>query len=240
MVALITGASGGIGGMCAYRAALKGYKVAMVCRENEEKCRALADDLRALGKEVKVFRADITAREDRERLIDEVTSAYGVPDLLINAAGKARRGLFQEMSEEEIVSLIEVDLTAQMLLTRLALPGMIARGGGSIVNVSSVWGMVGASCEVVYSAAKAGLIGFTKALAKEVAPSGVRVNAVAPGATDTAMMADYTPEDLKLILSDIPIGRMASALEIADSVLFMAESEYTTGQVLSPNGGSVI
>ena len=240
MVALITGASGGIGGMCAYRAALKGYKVAMVCHTRKEKCVALADDLRALGKDVSVFCADIASAGDRERLVREVTASYGAPTLLINAAGVARRGLFQQMSEADIISLIETDLTAQMLLTRLVLPAMIAAGRGSVVNISSVWGITGASCEVAYSAAKAGLIGFTKALAKEVAPSGVRVNALAPGVTDTAMMADYSKEDLRLILADIPMGRMASALEIADSALFLAESEYITGQVLSPNGGSVI
>ena len=240
MVALITGASGGIGGMCAYRAVRKGYKVAMVCHRGEASCQALAGDLRDLGGEVAVFCADITKKDDRERLVQQVTNLFGAPDVLINAAGIARRGVFLELADAATVVILDCDLTAQMLLSRLVLPGMIAKGGGSIVNVSSVWGMVGASCEVAYSAAKAGLIGFTKALAKEVAPAGVRVNAVAPGVTDTAMMHGYTDEEIREIKAAIPLGRMASALEIADGVWFLAESEFTTGQVLSSNGGSVI
>ena len=212
----------------------------MLYHRNRDACEKLAAKLSCYGGKIKSFGADITDAKQRARLIEQILDSFGGIDILINNAGSALYGLLQQNSEAEIEQVLNTDLTAQILLTRCALPSMIAAHAGSIVNVSSVWGLTGASCEAAYSAAKAGLIGFTKALAKELAPSGIRVNAVAPGVVDTQMMAYFTPEEKEAIREEIPLGRFARAEEIARSILFMAGQEYITGQVLSPNGGSVI
>ena len=205
-----------------------------------EKCRQFATQLEKLGCQVLCVGADITDAADRAELVRCALEQFGQIDVLVNNAGQALYGLFQDQSEQEILGLLNTDLAAQMLLTRQVLPCMLSCHSGSIVNVSSVWGIAGAGGEVVYSAAKAGLIGFTKALAKEVAGGGVRVNAVAPGCVESNMTAHFSEEELAEICEGIPLGRMGDALEIAESILFMAEHTYTTGQVLSPNGGMVI
>ncbi len=237
---LITGASGAIGSMVAYKAALKKYNIVMCYHTRGEKCRQFATQLEKLGCQVLCVGADITDAADRAELVRCALEQFGQIDVLVNNAGQALYGLFQDQSEQEILGLLNTDLAAQMLLTRQVLPCMLSRHSGSIVNVSSVWGIAGAGGEVVYSAAKAGLIGFTKALAKEVAGGGVRVNAVAPGCVESNMTAHFSEEELAEICDGIPLGRMGDALEIAESILFMAEHTYTTGQVLSPNGGMVI
>ena len=236
---LITGASGAVGGMVAYKAALKKYNIIMQYRTNEKACRELADQLAAFGARVRCVQADITVAEDRARLAAEA-EVFGGVDVLINNAGTALYGMFDENEDGKIERVICTDLTAQMLLTKAVLPQMYARREGSIVNISSVWGLTGAAAEVVYSAAKAGMIGFTKALAKEAASGGVRVNCVAPGCIMSAMTAHFTQEEIADICAGIPMGRFSDALEIAESVLFIAEQSYTTGQVFSPNGGMVI
>lgn len=237
---LITGASGAIGSMVAYKAALKKYNIVMVYRTRGESCRQFATQLEELGCKVLCVGADITDAKHRKALVQSAIDTFGSIDVLINNAGTALYGLLQDQSDEEISGIIATDLTAQMLLTKEVLPFMLARHEGSIVNISSVWGIAGASGEVAYSAAKAGLIGFTKALAKEVAGGGVRVNAVAPGCVPSAMTEHFSEQELQEICDGIPLGRMGDALEIAESILFMAEHAYTTGQVLSPNGGMVI
>ncbi len=237
---LITGASGAIGSMVAYKAALKKYNIVMVYHTRGDSCRKFAGHLEELGSKVYCIGADITDAEHRKTIVRETVEMFGGITVLINNAGAALYGLLQEQSDEEISHIIHTDLTAQMLLTKEVLPVMMARHHGSIVNVSSVWGIAGGSGEVAYSAAKAGMIGFTKALAKEVAGAGIRVNAVAPGCVHGRMMEHFSDEEISEICDRIPMGRFADALEIAESILFMAEHEYTTGQVLSPNGGMVI
>lgn len=237
---VITGGSGAIGSMCARAAAQKGWDVVLTYHKNKNKCLDFAEQLKGFGGRIIAVEADITDAHDRKALLETVKSQPGGVDILVNNAGQSLYGLLQQTSEEEIERIIQTDLTAQILLTRLFLPDMIAAKSGSIVNISSIWGLTGASCEAVYSAAKAGIIGFTKALAKEVAPCGIRVNAVAPGVVDSAMMERFSASEKKEICDDIPLGRFAHAAEIAESILFMAGQEYITGQVLSPNGGSVI
>lgn len=237
---LITGASGAIGSMVAYKAALKQYNIVMAYHTREESCRQLAGQLEDLGARVLCIGVDITCDEQRQQLVQKTLETFGGIDVLINNAGGALYGLFQSQTDEEIARLIHLDLTAQMQLTKAVLPSMLAAHNGSIVNISSVWGIAGGSNEVVYSAAKAGLIGFTKALAKEVAGASIRVNAVAPGCVQSRMTEHFTPEELAGICEGIPLGRLGDALEIAESILFMAEHTYMTGQVLSPNGGMVI
>ncbi|MBQ6947649.1 MAG: SDR family NAD(P)-dependent oxidoreductase [Clostridia bacterium] len=237
---LITGASGAIGSMVAYKAALKKYNIVMCYHTGEQRCKKFAADLEKLGSKVLCLGGDITDEAERTSLVRSAIDTFGGIDVLINNAGTALYGLFQEQSDREIADIVHTDLTSQMLLSKEVLPYMLARHSGSIVNVSSMWGLVGAAGEVAYSAAKAGMIGFTKALAKEVAGGGVRVNAVAPGCVESRMTAHFTPEELEEICDGIPLGRFGDALEIAESILFMAEHGYTTGQVLSPNGGMVI
>lgn len=236
---LITGASGAIGSMIAYKAALKKYNIIMQYRTNEKACRELAAQLEGFGVRVLCVGADITKADQRAALVAAATELGGV-DVLVNNAGSALYGLFDETTDAAVEQTVYTDLTAQMLLTKAVLPQMYARHEGSIVNISSVWGLTGGADEVVYSAAKAGIIGFTKALAKEAAGGGVRVNCVAPGCVQSRMTAHFTAEEIALICQDIPLGRFGDALEIAESVLFIAEQSYTTGQVFSPNGGMVI
>lgn len=237
---LITGASGAIGSMVAYKAALKKYNIVMAYHTRGDSCRKFATQLEQLGARVLCVGADITNTAHRKALVQSAVESFGGIDVLINNAGAALYGLFQQQSEAEIERIISTDLTAQMLLTKEVLPIMLARHSGSVVNVSSVWGIAGGSGEVAYSAAKAGLIGFTKALAKEAAGGGVRVNAVAPGCVSSRMMEHFTEAELADLCAHIPLGRQGDALEIAESIWFMAEHTYTTGQVLSPNGGMVI
>lgn len=237
---VITGGSGVIGSMCAFLAAQKGWDVVLTYHKNKNKCLDFSEQLKEFGGRIIAVGVDITKAHDRKVLLETVKSQLGGVDILVNNAGQSLYGLLQQNSEEEIERIIQTDLTAQILLTRLFLPDMIAAKNGSIVNISSIWGLTGASCETAYSAAKAGIIGFTKALAKEVAPCGIRVNAVAPGVVDSAMMERFSASEKKEICEDIPLGRFAHAAEIAESILFMAGQKYVTGQVLSPNGGSVI
>ena len=237
---LITGASGAIGSMVAYKAALKKYNIVMQYKTREQECKSLAAQLENFGCRVLCVGADITLREDRQRLVQAAVDTFGSIDILINNAGGALYGLLTDCAEEQIDEIIVTDLTAQILLTKTVLPHMIAKHEGSVVNISSIWGITGGAGESVYSAAKAGLIGFTKALAKETAGGGVRVNCVAPGCVQSRMMEHFTQEEMKGICENIPMGRLADALEIAESILFIAEQSYTTGQVFSPNGGMVI
>ncbi len=237
---LITGASGAIGSMVAYKAALKKYNIVMAYHTREDSCRKFAAQLEQLGAKVLCVGADITCKEQRKELVEQTLHVFGAIDVLVNNAGVADYGLFQQQSDEQMERIIALNLTAQMYMTKEVLPCMLSAHGGSIVNISSVWGMVGGSNEVTYSAAKAGLIGFTKALAKEVAGASIRVNAVAPGCVQSTMMEHFSDEQLAEICETIPLGRLGDALEIAESILFIAEHPYITGQVLSPNGGMVI
>ena len=169
------------------------------------------------------------------------TALSGV-DILVNNAGIAASGLLQDLSQKEWDRLVAVDLTSVYVCCRLLIPEMVRQGYGRIVNISSIWGMVGASCEVAYSAVKAGVIGFSKALAKELGPSGITVNCVAPGVIDTDMMNGYDKETKRTLAEDTPLGRLGTPRDIAAAVLFLSGDggSFITGQVLSPNGGFVI
>ena len=226
---LITGGSGGIGSMCGYEAAKRGYNIALCCNRHPERANQLASQLKG----IKVFKADLTDSGERERLLQEVIAEFKSVDILINNFGVSKISAFLEQSEAEIISLINQNLTAHICFTRKVLESMIKKHSGAIVNVSSVWGVYGASCEAVYSAAKAGLIGFTKALAKELGPSGITVNCVAPGCVDTPMLDGLNKKQLADM---IPLGRLTDGLEVAKAIFFMAEHGYITGQVLGVDG----
>jgi len=160
-------------------------------------------------------------------------------DVLVNAAGIAYSGLFFEMTASELRRVIDVDLTAAMLLSKAVVPGMLAAHSGRIVNVSSMWGVVGASCEVAYSAAKAGLIGFTKALARELGPNGITVNAVAPGVIDTPMLKNLSEQDKLDLAQSTPLGRLGTPQDVARAVSYLIEADFVTAQILGVDGGFI-
>jgi len=231
--ALVTGGTGGIGQALCRRLAAEGYFVYINYLRAEEKALALAEEISG-----EALKFDVSSPDEVRAAIAVITP----PDLLVNNAGVSEVGLFTSLSDERAASLLAVDLSGTMNCSRAVLPEMIRRKSGNIINISSMWGQVGASCEVDYSAAKAGIIGFTKALAKEVAPSGIRVNCIAPGFIMTEMNSRYSEEDLALIRDDIPLGIFGEPRHIADAAAFLAsaQSEYITGQVLAVNGGMVI
>ena len=232
-IAAVTGGAGGIGEAVCRKLAEEGWEVIVCCRSSLEKAKALA---REIGGRALCF--DIS---DSQQIRSALTSA-GEIDLLVNNAGISEIETFDRISPEKAAAIMNINLIGAMTCARTVLPGMISRKSGCIINISSMWGQVGASCEVDYSASKAGLIGFTKALAKETAPSGIRVNCVAPGFIMTEMNSRFSQEDLELIREDIPLGIFGEPRHVADAVSFLASdrAEYITGQILAVNGGMVI
>lgn len=242
MVVFITGASRGIGREAARLFAREGWRVAAGCRTHREEAQALCRSLQEAGCDSYTVCGDVADREAVSRMFDEIEERLGPVDALINNAGFAMQKLFQDTSPEEWERMLAVTLTGAYNCCRRALPGMLHKKRGSIVNVSSIWGMTGASCETAYSAAKAGLIGLTKALARELGPSGIRVNCVAPGVIETDMCAGFSEETMGLLREEIPLSRIGTPREAAEAIVFLASerASFITGQVLSPNGGMVI
>lgn len=234
---LITGGTGAIGSMTAYLAVRKGYQVIFGYHSNQEAAKNLEEDLSKLGGKVLAVPGNLLLSEDRQKLVNTALEVFGSIDLLVNNWGIARYCEFTQETEDSIADGLNQNLFSHLALTRLCLPAMLHRKSGSIINISSIWGQTGGSCEVVYSAAKAGLIGFTKALAKELAPSGITVNCVAPGCVAGKMLRGL---DIDALKSEIPTGKLCNGLDIAKAVLFLAEQEQITGQVLAPNGGMYI
>ena len=239
---LITGASRGIGAQCALTFAREGYDVALNYCRSEEKALALVRELEALGVRACAVQADVADSAQVKKMFDAVRAEWGTVDVLVNNAGVAHVGLLTDMTDDEWRRVIDTDLSGTFYCCREALPDMIRAHSGVIVNIASMWGEVGASCEAAYSAAKAGVIGLTKALAKEVGPSGVRVNAVSPGVVMTDMMAGFSDEDVAALKEETPLIQLGSPEDIADAVIFLAseKARFITGQVLSVNGGMVI
>ncbi|UQZ37297.1 3-oxoacyl-ACP reductase [Paenibacillus sp. PK3_47] len=239
MTVLITGGSGGIGGAIAERFASVGMNIVIHYMNSHEAANDVARRCMALGAKVMTVTADMRDRSQLVRMAERLENSGMQPDILVNNAGKAHYGMLADVTEEEWDDIMAVNLKGTFLCSQIFMPYMISQRFGRILNVSSVWGISGASCEVAYSASKGGVNAFTKALAKELAPSGVTVNAVAPGAVNTAMLANLQEEEIRMLEEEIPVGRLASADEIASLVYFLAlpESGYITGQVISPNGG---
>ena len=205
-------------------------------------CSTIARELREAGGEAVSFRADLTKAEEAKALIDFAVQQYGHLDILVNNAGISQIKLFTDITPEEWRQMFAANVDGIYHCCRAAVPYLVQQHSGTIINVSSIWGLCGASCEVHYSASKAAVIGFTQALAKELAPSGITVNCVAPGAIDTEMNAHLTAEERRMLEEEIPLGRMGSPEEVAAAIAFLAgeDARYFTGQVLSPNGGIVI
>ncbi len=242
--ALITGASRGIGRQTALLFAQSGYEVVINYFRSKSYAKELEAEInRGAGRRRAVaIRADVSDERQVCALFEQAAQCFAPADVLVNNAGIAAAGLLTDMSTDEWDRLFAVNMRGAFLCSREALPPMISKKQGCIINISSVWGVCGASCEVAYSASKAALIGFTKALAKEVGPSGVRCNCVAPGVIDTDMNQALTGEDIARLKEQTPLCTVGRAEDVAQSVLFLASprADFITGQVLSPNGGFLI
>lgn len=235
---LVTGGSRGIGKSIVEKFALEGYNVVLNYSKSEEAAFKISEKF----SNVKIYKADVSIKKDVINMIDFAKENFSTIDVLINNAGVSSTGLLQDLSDEELNRIFSVNVYGVFNTTRAVLPQMISNHRGKIINISSVWGMVGASNEVAYSASKAAIIGFTKSLAKEVGPSNINVNCIAPGIVMTDMVSDYTVEEFDNIRSNIPLDRIGSTEDIASLAYFLAspEADYITGQVISPNGGWVI
>lgn len=236
-VVFITGGSRGIGASAVKKFAKKGYRVAFTYLNSEDKANELAKRYNALA-----IRADISSSKETKKAIDVAIKHYGHIDILINNAGISEFSLFTDITDEMWHKMLDTNLSGAFYASRAVLPDMIKRKSGCIINIASMWGEVGASCEVHYSVSKAGLIGLTKALAKEVAPSGIRVNCVSPGAIDTDMNAHLTKDDIEAIKNETPLGRLGTSEDVSEILLFLASdaSSFITGQIISINGGMII
>jgi 3-oxoacyl-[acyl-carrier protein] reductase len=235
---LITGGSRGIGKAMVYAFSKAGYNVLLNFNRSEGLANKIAEEL----DNVKVYGADVSDQESVNAMVNYCREVFGSVDVLINNAGISCVGLFQDLSLDEWNRLMGVNLTGTYNTIKAVLPEMIAKKSGNIINISSIWGITGGSMEVAYSASKAGVIGLTKALAKEVGPSNINVNCIAPGSIMTDMLADYSMEELNEWTKEIPLGKIGSPEDIAKTALFLAsdDASYITGQVISPNGGIVI
>ena len=239
---MVSGAVRGIGRATAELFARSGYNVLINYRTSEEAALSLCGMLEKEGLSAAVFRADVTDRAAVEAMVDYCVARFGGIDVLVNNAGLAQTKLFVDIKEAEWDEILAVNLKGVYLCTRAALRHMLPKKQGKIINISSIWGLVGGACEAHYSAAKAGVIGLTKALAKELGPSGIQVNCIAPGAVATGMLAGYTKEELDELRHQTPLQRLGRPEEIAACALFLASeaADFITGQVISPNGGLVV
>lgn len=232
---LITGASRGIGAQIARAFSANGYNVVINYNKSKDKAELLAKQLNAQS-----FQADVSDFYQAKNLIDFTINKFGAIDVLVNNAGIALPQLvLQDATEEQFNNIVNVNLKSTFNCCKAVIDHMVSNGSGSIINISSIWGQMGASCEVLYSMTKAGIIGFTKALAKELSPSNIRVNAVAPGFINTDMNAHLSTKDVEEFLCNVPLNRIGTVQDVANAVLFLAsdKSSYITGHVLNVNGG---
>lgn len=240
---LITGASRGIGACCALLFAKHGYNVAVHYNKSKEHALEIKAQAESAGVLAAVFQADVSDSAQVNRMVTGVLDTFGRIDVLINNAGIAQQKLLTDISDEDWRHMLGTNLSGMFYCCRAVLPHMIREHRGAIVNISSMWGITGASCEVHYSASKGGVITMTKALAKEVAPSGIRVNCVCPGVIQTEMNAQLSPETLEALKEETPLGRLGTPLDVARAVCFLAEEElspFITGQVLGVDGGFAV
>lgn len=239
-VIVVTGASRGIGRRIAYDLASKGNKVIANYNKSEEAALSLKDELLKNNIEIDLYKADVSNKEEVDGLIDFAYNKYGRIDVLVNNAGISQEKLFTDITSEEFDKMMKVNLYSVFYATQAAVKYMLRVHEGCIINISSIYGLTGGSCEVHYSMAKAGIDGMTKALAKELGPSNIRVNSVAPGAIDTDMNKYVTEDEWKELEEETPLNRRGRPIDISRCVNWLVEDEFTTGQVISPNGGLVI
>ena len=237
--ALITGASGGIGSEIALRLAKDGFNIAACYCSDEDGIRELEKRLAQTDAEYRFYKADVSDYSSIKDVFADATEFFGGVSVLVNNAGMAQQKLFTDITEDEFDRITAVNFKGVFNCCKCAVPFMVSRKSGKIINISSMWGVYGASCETVYSATKAAVIGLTKSLARELAPSNVQVNCVAPGAIDTKMNSNLSESDKAAFAEEIPMGRFGTPEEIAGVVSFLAgkDSDYVTAQVITADGG---
>lgn len=239
---LITGASRGIGAEIARQFALNGYNVAINYNKSEQPAILLKQEITQNGGTAEIFKADVSNHSEVVNMVESIYSTFGFIDVLVNNAGIAQQILFTDITPEIWATMLNTNLTSVYNCCNAVLPKMISEHKGNIINIASMWGETGGSCEVHYSASKAGVIGLTKALAKEVGLSGIRVNCVSPGVVMTDMMSGFDKETLDSLAEETSLNKLGTSLDIANAVLFLADekSSFITGQVLGVNGGILI
>lgn len=238
--AIVTGGAKGIGRAIVKEIAKKGINVVINYNKSKEQAEKLQKELTDNGYKVEIYKADVSKREQAKELIEFAQKQFGSIDILVNNAGIDQFKLFTDITDEDWNNIIQTNLTSVFYTTQEAVKNMIKNKKGCIINISSIWGITGASCEVAYSVSKAGIDGLTKSLAKELGPSNIRVNSIAPGIILTEMNKRLNTDEIEEINSQIPMGRFGTPEEIAKCVNWLIEDTYTTGQIISPNGGWVI
>ena len=239
-VIIITGASRGIGRETAKLLARNGHTVIANYNKSEEKAKELKYELKKENINIDIYKADVSKREECKALVEYAIEKYKHIDVLVNNAGISIWGQFTDLTDAEIEEIIRTNLYSAIAMSQEVSKHMIHEKQGCIINMSSIWGMVGASCEVAYSVTKAGIDGLTKALAKELGPSNIRVNSIAPGAIETEMNSRLTKEEKAVLEMETPLGKLGKPIDIAKAINWLIEDEFTTGQIISPNGGWVI
>ena len=239
-VIIITGASRGIGRETAKLLARNGHTVIANYNKSEEKAKELQEELKKENINIDIYKADVSKREGCKALVEYAIEKYNHIDVLVNNAGISIWGQFTDLTDTEIDEIIRTNLYSAIAMSQEVSKHMIHEKQGCIINMSSIWGMVGASCEVAYSVTKAGIDGLTKALAKELGPSNIRVNSIAPGAIETEMNSRLTKEEKAVLEMETPLGKLGKPIDIAKTINWLIEDEFTTGQIISPNGGWVI
>ncbi len=242
MLAFVSGAGRGIGAACALALARDGCDVIVNYNRSEAAARKVAEQAEAMGRRSVLCCLDVSDSGAVNAVCSELVHRYGAPDILVNNAGVSISGLVQDVTDMQWQTLMDSNLKSMFNLCRAFVPGMVSRKSGCIINISSMWGQVGASFESIYSASKGGVDAFTRSLAKELGPSGIRVNAVSPGCILTDMCACYSEEDLKALADETALGRNGTPQDIANAVAFLAseKASFITGQILGVNGGMVI
>lgn len=239
-IAIVTGSSRGIGKEIVKTLAREGIKVIANYNKSEEQMQELKEELKKENIEIDVVQADVSKKEEVKKIVKYTLDKYNKIDILINNAGISEYKLFTDETDEDWNRIINTNLYSAFAMCREVVPNMVHRKEGCIINISSIWGMVASSYEVLYSISKAGMDGLTKGLAKELGPSNIRVNSIAPGSINTDMNNDLTKDELMKLQNDIPLGRIGETSDIAKCVKWLLEDQYTTGQIISINGGWVI
>ncbi len=240
--AFITGGATGIGRDTAIKLCSEGFFVVIFYNKSEAEANKLCEELNKTDFNSCCVKANLADYDEVKKAVSEALSVTGRVDLLVNNAGIAQQKLFCDITAEDWHNMININLNSVFYMCREIVPVMIKNQSGKIINISSMWGICGASCEVHYSASKSAVIGFTKALAQELGPSNITVNCIAPGVIDTKMNSCFSAEDIKELEAETPLGRIGKAEDVSNLVCFLAseKADFITGQVISPNGGFVI
>ena len=234
---IVTGGSRGIGAAIVSLLAKENYNIILNYNKSEEIAKKIKEEFTIQGKNVEIFKADVSKREEVKELVKFAIEKFGNIDVLINNAGISQTKLFTDITDEDWNNMLNVNLNSVFYMTQEVLPYMINKKEGCIINISSIWGMCGASCEVHYSVAKAGIDAMTKSLAKELGPSNIRVNSIAPGIINTDMNKYLSEKEIEEIKEEIPLGKIGETSAISKCVKWLIEDDYTTGQIIAINGG---